>query len=509
MWKVALLASRLEGVAEEMGRLLAQSAFSPNIRDRLDFSCALFGPHGELLAQAAHIPVHLGSLPELILQIAGLKQRKGDIWIANDPYLGGTHLPDITLVQPVFAQNQLLGFAAARAHHSDVGGMSPGSMPDSSEIFQEGLRIPPVRLWKAGRLEDQLWKVLLANVRTPIEREGDLRAQRAACELGASRLQEIAQDEELWGLLPALLHAGRRQMLSLSQGLESVVSEELEIDWGDLRVPLRLRLSVSQEGFTFDYRDCPPALAAPLNCTRAITCAASYFPLLCLLRQGGPLVLNQGSLDVVQVYTAPGSVVDARTPYPVCAGNVETSQRLCDLVWLALARLWPERVPARSAATMNNLTLGNARLDSPFSYSETCGGGHGAGPEGRGVDGQQVAMTNTRNTPAEILETYYPLRLNRYERRTDSGGLGLHSGGEGVIRELEVLQPCHGTLLAGLRQLPPQGSHGGSAGQPGRDRWIDPQGEEHPISPPWSGQLPAGARLLLETPGGGGWGLPS
>lgn len=509
MWEVSLLASRLEGIAEEMGRLLAHSAFSPNIRDRLDFSCALFGPSGELLAQAAHIPVHLGSLPELVSRIAALPQRKGDTWMANDPYVGGTHLPDITLVQPLCQQGQLLGFAAARAHHSDVGGMTPGSMPNSSEVVQEGLRIPPVRLWKAGRLDRDLWQLLLANVRTPLEREGDLRAQRAACQLGTERLAEVALSP-IWPLRQQLLEAGQRQMQSLLRAIPSgEVEETLELDWGEQRIPLTLRLSVQPDEIHFDYRGCPPALAAPLNCTRAITCAASYFPLFCLLHESGPLLLNQGSLQVIRVSTRPGTVVDATAPYPVCAGNVETSQRLCDLVWLALGRLLPQRLPGLSAATMNNLTLGNARLDPPFSYYETCGGGHGGGPRGPGVDGQQVAMTNTRNTPAEIMETYFPLRLWRYALRPQSGGIGMHSGGRGILREIEVLEDCQATLLASLRQWGPRGREGGGTGEPGRDRWIDNEGQEFPITPPWSGALAKGSRLIVETPGGGGWGLPS
>lgn len=501
-YRVALLRSQLQGVAEEMGRLLARSAFSPNITERLDFSCALFGSNGELLAQAAHIPVHLGSLPDLLEAIHAKKQRPGHCWIANSPYHGGTHLPDLTLVLPIFRNKQLVGYAASRAHHSDVGGMTAGSMPNSQEVYQEGLILPPTLLLQSGR-PTELWEVLLANVRTPMEREGDLRAQLAACKLGARRFLELDPPESL---LQPLLDSAEEQMAALLTPLGSRTVEAQEyLDWGDQLLPLKIKLSVAGGNATIDLRQAPPAIAAPINATRAITCAAAYFPFFCLAQaQQGNVVVNAGSLRRLEVLTEPGTLLHAQAPFPVCAGNVETSQRVCDLVWRALAQLFPELVPAQSACTMNNLTIGNARLETPFTYYETCGGGHGASAQGAGASGQQIAMTNTRNTPAEVLETYYPLRLWSYRLRGGSGGAGRYSGGQGVIRELELLCDAQVSLLASRRNLPAQGLAGGGPGQVGLDL-----ADEQPLAAPWSGWLKANTRLVVQTPGGGGWGSVS
>ena len=499
-YEIALFRNQLEGIAEEMGRLLARSAFSPNIRERLDFSCALFSAQGQLLAQAAHIPVHLGSLPDLVSVIHAYPQHRGDCWIANSPYCGGTHLPDLTLVKPIFTGKQLLGYAASRAHHSDVGGMTAGSMPNSQEIYQEGLILPPSLLLRRGRKTD-LWNLLLANVRTPVEREGDLRAQLASCNLGERRFQSLDLKHS-----ESLLEAAEQQMqqLLLPLGSQQVWAEE-ELDWGQLRLPLRLCLTIEEGRAQIDLRDACPAQPAPINATRAITCAAAYFPFFCLAQSGQhKVVINAGSLRRLTVLTQPGTLLHAAPPYPVCAGNVETSQRVCDLVWRALAQILPLRVPAQSACTMNNLTLGNARATPPFTYYETCGGGHGASAEGPGVSGQQIAMTNTRNTPAEILETYYPIRLWAYRLRQGSGGLGQHPGGMGVTRELELLHEAQVSLLASRRSLPARGQAGGGPGQTGLDQILGKV-----INPPWSDWVPAGTRLVLHTPGGGGWGPAS
>ncbi len=501
-YEVALLRSQLQGIAEEMGRLLARSAFSPNITERLDFSCALFGSQAQLLAQAAHIPVHLGSLPDLIEAIHGKEQKPGHCWIANSPYQGGTHLPDLTLVKPIFQASRLLGYAAARAHHSDVGGMTAGSMPNSQEVFQEGLILPPMLLLKGGRPTD-LWELLLNNVRTPREREGDLRAQLAACSLGEKRYAQLNPGPEL---LHSLLQSGEQQMAALLAPLgQCQVEAEEYLDWGEELLPLKVSLSLRDGHACVDLRQAPAALAAPINATRAITCAAAYFPFFCLAQAvQGSVVINGGSLRRLRVLTRPGSLLHAHSPFPVCAGNVETSQRVCDLVWRALAQLFPALVPAQSACTMNNLTIGNARLTTPFTYYETCGGGHGASAQGPGASGQQIAMTNTRNTPAEILETYYPLRLWSYYLREHSGGGGRHRGGDGVVRELELLCQAQISLLASRRRLPAAGLEGGEAAQTGLDL-----ADGRRLEPPWSGWLQAGTRLVLQTPGGGGWGSAS
>ncbi|ODT78301.1 hypothetical protein ABS71_02020 [bacterium SCN 62-11] len=501
-YEVALLRSQLQGISEEMGRLLARSAFSPNITERLDFSCALFGAHGELLAQAAHIPVHLGSLPDLITAIHTRAQKPGHCWIANSPYHGGTHLPDLTLVKPIFQGQRLLGYAASRAHHSDVGGMTAGSMPNSQEVFQEGLILPPLLLLRSGKPTD-LWELLLANVRTPAEREGDLRAQLAACSLGEKRFRQL---DPSVALLSRLLDSAEEQMAALLAplGTQTVEVEE-SLDWGDQLLPLRLKLSLAEGKAVLDLRQAPDPLPAPINATRAITCAAAYFPFFCLAQaQQGNVVINAGSLRRLEVLTQAGTLLHAQAPFPVCAGNVETSQRVCDLVWRALARFFPELVPAQSACTMNNLTIGNSRLATPFTYYETCGGGHGASAQGPGASGQQIAMTNTRNTPAEVLETYYPLRLWSYRVRRESGGPGVHSGGHGVIRELELLCEAQISLLASRRRLAASGLAGGGDAQVGLDL-----ADGKPLATPWSGWLKANTRLLLQTPGGGGWGSAS
>lgn len=501
-YEVSLLRSQLQGIAEEMGRLLARSAFSPNITERLDFSCALFGAQGELLAQAAHIPVHLGSLPDLLAAVHAKKQRPGHCWIANSPYHGGTHLPDLTLIKPIFEAQKLIGYAAARAHHSDVGGMTAGSMPNSQEVFQEGVILPPLLLLQSGK-PTHIWELLLANVRTPVEREGDLRAQVAACELGARRFRQLNPTDEL---LRSLLDSAEEQMAALLRPLGNCrVEAEEVLDWGEQRLPLRVQLSVQDGRATIDLRQAAQALPAPINATRAITCAAAYYPFFCLTQaQQGSVVINAGSLRRLEVLTQPGTLLHAQPPFPVCAGNVETSQRVCDLVWRALAQLFPELVPAQSACTMNNLTIGNARLETPFTYYETCGGGHGASAQGPGASGQQIAMTNTRNTPAEILETYYPLRLWSYRVRHGSGGNGRHPGGDGVVREIEILCEAQISLLASRRRLAAAGQAGGSDGEVGLDLAND-----RPLMPPWSGWLEANTRLVVQTPGGGGWGSAS
>jgi N-methylhydantoinase B len=500
-YELTLWRNQLQGIAEEMGRSLARGAYSPNICERLDFSCALFDSQARLLAQAAHIPVHLGSLPELVEVIASYPQSAGDGWLCNDPYRGGTHLPDWTMVCPAFRKGQLIGYTAVRAHHSDVGGMSAGSMPNSQEVYQEGIILPPTRLLRKGKTQSEIWELLLANVRTPLERAGDLAAQISAACLGVERLQSLWRPSHP-SLLEALLDWGEQPLRQLLQNIQPTKIRVREsIPWQSLELALELELNLTKSEVVMDWRASGPAVAAPINATRAITCAASYFPWLAL---AGNQHINQGSLRSLRVLTRSGSFLHAQRPFPVCAGNVETSQWICSLVWRALAQVWPTRVGASSAATMNNLSLGNAQL--PFSYYETCGGGHGAHPERIGSPGQQVGMTNTRNTPAEILELYYPLRLWEYSLRQGSQGQGLIQGGLGVLRELELLAPAQATLLASQRHKGPPGLAGGMAGQPGQDRWTDPQGECHPITPPWTAHLPSGSRLRIETPGGGGWG---
>ncbi len=494
------------GITEEMGTILARSAFSPNIRERLDFSCALFDPRGELLAQAAHIPVHLGSMPLLVRKIAGLEWADGDIYAANDPYTGGTHLPDITLVMPCFHGGRMFGFAAARAHHADVGGMSPGSMPRSREVYQEGLILPPVRLFRGGRRVEDLWQVLLANVRTPAEREGDLLAQVASCRAAAQRLGALLERygaEELALHQEALLEHGERSMRAALRELPQGQAESrdtLELPLGE--VELQCRISLEGEQAVVDLRACADSVEACVNAPLPVTQAAVYYVFRLLL--GARMPANGGAFRALQILTRPGSVVDPLPPAPVVAGNVETSQRIVDLVMQAMARLLPERVPACSAGTMNNLALGGLHDKRPFAYYETLGGGCGGGPGGPGESGVQVHMTNTRNTPAEALEVDFPLRVRRYALRTGSGGEGEHPGGEGVIRELEFLAPVRATLLAQRRRRGAPGLGGAADGAPGRQTRIR-EGREEPLEGWFEESFEIGDRLRLETPGGGGW----
>lgn len=494
------------GITEEMGTILSRSAFSPNIRERLDFSCALFDPRGELLAQAAHIPVHLGSMPLLVQKIAGLELGPGDIYAANDPYSGGTHLPDITLVMPCFYDGWLAGFAASRAHHADVGGMSPGSMPRSREVYQEGLILPPVRLFKEGRRVSDLWRVLLANVRTPEEREGDLLAQVASCRAAAQRLDALLERygrDDLEAHQEALLEHGERFMRAGLRELPTGVAESS--DWLELpegEAEIRCRVSLEGEEAVVDFRDSSAAVAACVNAPLPVTQAAVYYVFRLLLGERMPA--NGGAFRPLNILTRPGSVVDPLPPAPVVAGNVETSQRVVDVLMQAMAQLLPGRVPACSAGTMNNLALGGHRGQEPFAYYETLGGGCGGGPSGAGAGGVQVHMTNTRNTPAEALEVDFPLRVRRYSLRSGSGGAGAHQGGEGVVRELEFLAPVRATLLAQRRRRGAPGQGGAGSGAPGAQFRIR-EGVEEALDGWFEESFEVGDRLRLETPGGGGW----
>ncbi|MCS7083180.1 MAG: hydantoinase B/oxoprolinase family protein [Bacteroidetes bacterium] len=506
----------LASVAEEMGAVLRRSAFSPNIKERRDFSCALFTPRGELLAQAAHIPVHLGAMPLSVQACleAFPELEPGDAVLLNDPFRGGTHLPDLTLVHPVFVAGRLWGFVASRAHHADIGGMQPGSMPLAREIYQEGLVIPPVKLLQAGRPNPAVWELILANVRTPEERRGDLRAQLAAGERGVARFEELVRKygPELEAAMEALLDYAERLMRRFLSELPDGTYrfEDALDDDGFSREPLPIRVAVTISGSeaTVDFSGTAPQCAGPLNAVRAITVSAVYYVFRALIGQDVPT--NAGCLRPIRILTEPGSLLDARPPAAVAGGNVETSQRIVDVVLGALAQALPDRIPAASQGTMNNWSIGgwDPFRQRPYAYYETLAGGAGAMPDRDGSSAVHTHMTNTLNTPVEALEYAYPFRITRYGIRDGSGGRGLRHGGDGLVRELELLAPAQITILAERRRRPPYGLAGGEPGAPGKAIWIH-QGRRRRLSGKVSFWAQAGDRIRIETPGGGGWGAPA
>jgi len=510
-------------VAEEMGVVLRRASFSPNIKERRDFSCALFDPAGRMIAQAAHIPVHLGAMP---LSVAAAIQKfegslaAGDVIVLNDPYLGGTHLPDLTLVSPVFAPSQpsgeggpsLLGFVASRAHHADVGGMTPGSMPVAREIYQEGLIIPPVKLFEQGALNTALFDLILANVRTPQERVGDLWAQVAANQRGAARLAEIAarygQRQTAYymnALLAYTERLTRRLLASLPAGVYGF-SDYLDDDGlGHQAIPIKVQIVIAGEEACVDFSGSAPQQVGSVNAVYAITLSAVYYVFRCLIGLDAPN--NSGCLAPIRVIAPEGSIVNACKPAAVAGGNVETSQRIVDVLLGALAQACPQRIPAASQGTMNNLTVGgwDERRRASFAYYETVGGGMGARPDADGLSAVHSHMTNTLNTPVEALEYAYPLRVWQYAVRRGSGGRGRRRGGDGIRRDIQVLVPCQATLLSERRRFAPYGLAGGQAGQCGENILIR-AGAETPLPGKGSVELQAGDILSIRTPGGGGWG---
>ncbi|HNS52386.1 MAG TPA: hydantoinase B/oxoprolinase family protein [Anaerolineae bacterium] len=520
--------------AEEMGLTLGRTAYSPNIKERRDFSCACFLADGRMIAQAAHIPVHLGAMPASVQAALGAFEAwsPGDIVLLNDPYLGGTHLPDITMVSPVFAPGAQTPtfFVASRAHHADVGGATPGSMGIATEIWQEGLIIPPVKLAEAGKTNRALLDLVLRNVRTPVERRGDLAAQMAAQRVGEQRLLDIVAR---YGIEEALEYAG--ELLAYSERLTRTAlsrippgsytfADEMDDDGlahaGDEGVAppsIRVTIRVGAGCMTVDYGGTSPAVPGPLNAVRAITESATWYVVRCIAQallseSTGAAVdvpVNSGAFAPVQVIVPEGSLLDAGPPHAVAAGNVETSQRVVDVLLGALACALPEIVPAASQGTMNNLTIGghDPERGTPFAYYETVGGGAGAGPLGDGLSGVQVHMTNTLNTPIEALEYAYPLRVRRYALRRGSGGEGSARGGDGLVRELECLVPSTVALLSERRRTVPYALGCGTPGAPGVNLLIR-AGSATPLPGKVRVEVEAGAALCILTPGGGGWSEP-
>lgn len=508
---------RCSAVAEEMGAALGRSALSANIRERRDFSCAVFDARGRMVAQAAHIPVHLGAMPRSVeAALARHTLGPGDVVLLNDPYDGGTHLPDLTTVAPVFLEGgpapQLLGYTATRAHHADIGGMAPGSMPMSRELFQEGLIIPPVKLVEGGQVNQALLALICRNARTGDERRGDLAAQLACHRVGAARLAELAARRGAGWLaahMDALLDYAERLMRALLADIPDGCyrcEDALEDDgFGGGPLPVRVALSVAGDQATVDFGGSAPQCRGPLNAPRAVVESAVLYCFRCLAPPDMPA--SAGAFAPLRILVPEGCLLNPRPPAPVAGGNVETSQRVVDVLLGALAQALPERIPAASAGTMNNWTFGGVRPGgAPFAYYETLGGGMGAHPAADGLDGVQTHMTNTLNTPVEALERQYPVRVRRYGLRRGSGGAGRRRGGHGLLREVEFLAPATVSLLTERRASAPYGLQGGAPGTPGRNTLILPDGAEQILPAKTTVELEAGQTLRIETPGGGGWG---
>jgi N-methylhydantoinase B len=524
-------------IAEEMGAALRRTSFSPNIKERRDYSCAVFDGDGQVIAMGDHMPVHLGSMPMSVrAAIEQFDLMPGDVAMLNDPFRGGTHLPDITLVMPVHVKQKSKSrlpdfYVASRAHHADVGGTYPGSMGPCREIYQEGFRIPPVKLMRAGEMQRDILALLLNNVRTPQEREGDLGAQIAACHTGAERLREVCRR---YGLARAqktardLLDYSEEMMRAvLSQAPQGTFRAEDFLDDDGIddapvkiavaitirsqaREPVRslrsLRARRSRPMVTVDFTGSDPQVQGAVNAVEAITYSACFYVFRCLLADEVPA--TAGLMRPIEVIAPAGTIVNARPPAAVAGGNVETSQRIVDVLFRALAQSLPDTIPAASSGTMNNLTIGgiDPRTAEPFAYYETVAGGMGARPTKNGVSGVHTHMTNSLNTPAEALEHAYPLRVRQYSLRRGSGGKGKHCGGDAVVREIEVLADCDVTLLADRRKRGPYGLDGGADGACGKTTILRKDGAAEELPGKCSTRLRAGERVRIESPGGGGFG---
>jgi N-methylhydantoinase B/oxoprolinase/acetone carboxylase alpha subunit len=505
-------------IAEEMGTVLRKTAFSANIKERRDYSCAIYDAAGETLAMGDHMPVHLGAMPLSVRHVLNTFQLgPGDVAIVNDPFRGGTHLPDITSVSGVFlGRNSRKAdfYVASRAHHADVGGMSPGSMPLAREIYQEGLRIPPVLLMRAGAVVPDVMALILANVRTPEEREGDLLAQVMASRLGEARLREIVDKYGLTRVrrsASALLDYTERLTRSMLREIPSgtyAFEDFLDSD-GITNDPVRIAvtLRIEEDSAEVDFTGSSPQVAGSVNANYPIAVSAAMYCFRCLIDADVPY--NAGLLRPIRIIAPERTVVNAGLPAAMAAGNVETSQRITDAILGALAQAVPERIPAASSGTMNNLSFGGWDFlrNRPFAWYETIAGGMGASAQGAGRSATHTHMTNSWNTPTEAFEHSYPVRVTAYKIRAGSGGAGKYPGGDGIVRELEFLEDADVTILSDRRTRGPWGLAGGASGSPGRNQVI---------SGSVKSEIPAKARLSLrrhdklriESPGGGGWGKP-
>ena len=557
--KLEIYRSLYTSVAEEMGVSLRRTAFSPNIKERRDYSCAVFDGRGRLIAQGDHMPVHLGSMPMSVrAAIEHCAMGPGDVVILNDPYAGGTHLPDVTVVAPVYGRTgrqgnkgtreQAMGkrgrsglygkipispplhvspsrahvspspalplfYVANRAHHADIGGATPGSMGAATEIYQEGIRIPPIRIVRGDELDLDVFNLLLANVRGREEREGDFAAQLGALRVGAERLLEIVDrygfkeaDEYAAHLVDYAARLMRRTLSAIPDGVYE--AEDFLDDDGESNdpAPISVRIEISGDRANVDFTGSSPQVSGPINAVEAITVSAVYYVFRCLI--AGDVPASAGIIDPIRVIAPPGSIVNALPPSPVAGGNVETSQRIVDVLLKALSQAAPEIIPAASQGTMNNLTIGgwDKRRGREFAYYETIAGGMGARPNADGLSAVHTHMTNSLNTPIEALEYAYPLRVRQYAIRRGSGGQGKHRGGDGVIREIELLTDARVSMLSDRRKFAPYGLNHGRPAKKGRASLIENGVKGKELPGKFSIRAKRGVRLLIETPGGGGCG---
>ena len=510
--------SSLTAIAEEMGAVLTRTSYSPNIKERRDFSCAIYDTDARMVAQGAHMPVHLGSMPDSVtaaVEVFG-KLDEGDVVALNDPFLGGTHLPDITVVSPMYVEldneKVFIGYAANRAHHSDVGGMSAGSMPKATELYQEGIIIPPTKLYEAGEPNEGVLGLIYRNVRTPGERRGDLNAQIATNRTANKRLQELVLR---WGIETVQAHVD--ELIAYTERMTRSAIEEVpdgKYEFEDVLdsdgvtddlVPIRVKLTVQGSDLTVDFTGSSEQVRGNVNTVAAVAKSATYYVVRCLMPEDAPT--NHGTFAPVEVITPKGTVVNAQEPAAVAQGNVETSQRITDVVFGALAQALPERIPAASQGTMNNVTAGgvDSRTGATFAYYETMAGGMGARPQLDGLSGVHTHMSNTLNTPIEAFEYAYPMRVTKYRLRTESGGKGEARGGDGLERELTFEVPTDVTILSERRKRSPYGLQGGQEGTRGENRLYQ-NGEEKELEGKVSFRAEPGDRLIIASPGGGGWG---
>jgi len=513
--KVEIFKNIFHSIAEEMGAALRRSAYSPNIKERRDYSCAVYDANGNVMAMGDHMPVHLGSMPASVAAArAALKFAPGDIAVLNDPFAGGTHLPDLTMVMPVFLRDkkESMFYIANRAHHADIGGALAGSMGPAREIFAEGLRIPAVHLFRHGEISRDVLAMILANVRTPGEREGDLAAQVAACRTGHTRLLEVAKK---YGVREVQTYS--RFLLEYSENIMKITLQALRpgvytaedfldgdgIDAGTIRI--RVRIKINRASAEVDFSGSAPQCAGNVNAVEAIAISAVYYVFRCLLAEDVPA--TSGLIRPIRVIVPRGTIVNAELPAAVAGGNVETSQRMVDTLFRALAKAAPGRIPAASQGTMNNLTLGgrDPKTQVPFAYYETIAGGVGARPGLDGISATHSHMTNSWNTPIEVLEQAYPMRVRSYSIRKNSGGSGKFRGGDGIVREIELLTPMQVGILSDRRDYGPYGLAGGAKGKRGKNELIR-NGKSTTLPGKIAFNANKGDILRIETPGGGGHG---